>query len=371
MPSNFSFDLATTPLSDSLLDRVERPVLKGLQAMGLKKTKFIVGLFVASGIAIASLAIIWLGMSRFLEKGKHYVTYFNESVQGLNRDAPVKYRGVPIGRVESIRVAPDGKLIEVVLKIEEPQTLDKDIVTQLMLVGITGSMFIELDRKKEGEPDFSPHLSFPAKYPVVASKPSDIRKLFRGLDDVLTQIKALNLGGISDNIRLTLDNINQMIADADIKGLSTNLNSALESINHTLDIRRWDKIVVSLEEAGQSLNVLMEKGDRSLNLLENSLMGVKGIVAENRKTINMAIGDFRLAVKNANDLFQKGSSLVSGTDNSLSHIRRHLLVVAQNLEKASENLSLLIDLITDQPSQLVFGEPPVPRKVESKNKKKP
>jgi len=38
-----------------------------------------VGLFVAGGIAFVLLAIIWLGMSRFFEKGQYYVTYFNES----------------------------------------------------------------------------------------------------------------------------------------------------------------------------------------------------------------------------------------------------------------------------------------------------
>jgi len=41
--------------------------------------KFTVGLFVAGGIAFVLLAIIWLGMSRFFEKGQYYVTYFNES----------------------------------------------------------------------------------------------------------------------------------------------------------------------------------------------------------------------------------------------------------------------------------------------------
>ncbi len=158
---------------------------KGRPLMASQKTKFAVGLFVATGIGVASLAIIWLGMSRYLEKGQYYVSYFNESVQGLEIDSPVKYRGVAIGRVDSIGVAPDAKLIEVVLKIESGQPLQSDLVAQLKSVGITGIMFVELDRKKEGEPDRSPSLSFPAKHPVVASKPSGISELLTGLDDAL------------------------------------------------------------------------------------------------------------------------------------------------------------------------------------------
>ena len=84
--------------------------------MASHKLKFSVGLFVATGIGFALLAIIWLGMSRIFEKGQYFVTYFNESVQGLDMESPVKYRGVAIGRVQTIGVAPDSKLIEIVLK---------------------------------------------------------------------------------------------------------------------------------------------------------------------------------------------------------------------------------------------------------------
>jgi phospholipid/cholesterol/gamma-HCH transport system substrate-binding protein len=42
-----------------------------------------------------------------------------------------------------------------------------------------------------------------------------------------------------------------------------------------------------------------------------------------------------------------------------------LVIVAHNLEKASENLNQIMDTLADQPSQLLFGEPPVPRNVET------
>lgn len=311
--------------------------------MASKKTKFTVGLFVASGIGFALLAIIWLGMSRFLEKGQYYVTYFNESVQGLDVESPVKYRGVSIGRVQSISVAPDSKLIQVVLKIESGQTLDSDLVAQLKVVGITGSMFVELDRNKKDEPDRSPPLSFPSEYPIVASRPSEISELVRGIDDVINQIRSVDLEGISEKIKLNLDNINQMIDDANVKGISKNIESSLERVSNILDSRRWNKIVASVE---------------------NTMVGVEGIVAENQKTIKTAVQDFGQAMEEANTLLEKGSSLVSGTADSHSHLRRHLLLIAQNLEKASENLQRLVDLLADHPSQLMFGQPPLPRKVE-------
>ena len=494
--------------------------------MASQKTKFSVGLFVAAGIGIAIVAIIWLGVSRFFEKGQYYVAYFNESVQGLDKDSPVKYRGVSIGRVESIGVAPDSRLIQVVLKIESVQTLEVDIVAQLKSVGITGSMFVELDRKKKGEPDRSPPLSFPSEFPIVASKPSDISELLRGIDDVLNQIRSLDLGGISDKVKIALDSINQAIADANVKGISANIGSVISDAGRILDDERWDRIMVSVEEASQSLNTTMNKADRSMSRVKNTVALVEGVVVSKEKTIKAAIEGFRKAMENANlflkkgtllagrvdgiiaeeedtikrtfedfkmtleninqaiadanikgistniesasasidhildserwgrimvsveeasqslnammdkanrsmslveglvsekeeaikaaiedfkiamenanlilkkgisiagrvdgiiaeeedtikktlenaNLFlEKGASLVSKTDDSLDHLKNYLLVTGQNLVKASENLNQLIGLLADHPPQLLFGEPPSPRKVEPEIYKK-
>jgi len=85
---------------------------------------------------------------------------------------------------------------------------------------------------------------------------------------------------------------------------------------------------------------------------------------DKQATIKAAIEDFKLAMENANIFLEKGSSLVSATDDSLAHLKRHLLVIAQNLEKASDNLNRVVELLADQPSQLLFGEPPSPRIVE-------
>jgi phospholipid/cholesterol/gamma-HCH transport system substrate-binding protein len=337
--------------------------------MASQKTKFTVGIFLASGITIGVISVILLGMSRFLEKGNYYVTYFNESVQGLDADSPVKYRGVPVGRVESIAVAPDSKLIKVVLKIESGQTLDRDLVAQLKAVGITGAMFVELDRRKPGAPDHSPPLSFPSEYPIVASEPSDIRQIFQGLDEIVNKVNRLDLEGIVQKIKNNLDRIDQTIADADVKGLSRNLEAGLQGVRRIADSERWETILASVEEATKSLNTLLERGNRGLAAAERTLEDVQGIVGDKQQAVRTALDDFRKAMENANLLLEKGSSLVSDSDDTLSRLRRHLLVTGQNLEKASDSLNQLLELVTRQPSQLLFGEPPAPRKVEPDSEK--
>ena len=332
--------------------------------MANQKTKFTVGLFITGGVIIAVLAIIWLGVSRIFEKGRLYATYFDESVQGLAIDSPVKYRGVPVGRVVEINVAPDSKLIEVILKVETDQEIGRDVVAQLRLVGITGSMFIELDQLKEGDPDRSPTLDFPSNYPIIASRPGEISELLQGVDEVLQHIQTFDLEGVSDRIKLTLDSTNRMITDAKMEKISTDLGKSLENLNIILDPNRWKGILSSIESAGQFLDQVMAKALSNLDQLQSTLVKVDGIVSENEQSIQLTINDLRAALDQANRFFNSGALLVENTGESIYQLQENLHVMANNISKASENLNQLIESLAENPSRLLFTQEPSPRVLE-------
>lgn len=332
--------------------------------MASQRTKFAVGLFLAGGMGIAVVAFIWLGMSRFLEKGNYYVTYFNESVQGLDIDSPVKYRGVPVGRVERIQVAPDSKLIQVILKIETGQPLERDITAQLKSVGITGTMFIELDRRKRDEPDRSPPLSFPSEYPIVASKPSDISQLLQGIDDVIGKVNRIDFDGIGLKLKQNLDRIEQTVSEANVKGISGRVEANLEALGRILEDKRLKALPAVLEQASASLNTLLVKANDAATAAERAFTNVEGILADRQESIRATLDGLKKAVENANTLLEKGSSLVAGTDETVNDLKRDLLFTMQNMARASESLNRLIELLIDQPSQLLLGDAPTPRKIE-------
>ena len=353
--------------------------------MATQKTKFAVGLFITCGLIMVLLAFVWLGVSRIFETGRYYVAYFDESVQGLDVDSPVKYRGVSIGRVESIEVAPDSRLIQVVLKIETGQQLTEDIVAQLKVAGITGSMFLDLDRKKPDEPDQSPSIEFPSEYPIISSKPSNINELLEGAANALNQISSLDLEGISAKIKLTLDNVNQVIEDADIKGISSNIKLSVDNINNIVDRKNWDGIISSLEDAGTSINEILDHTDGILASLETSVGSLEGIMSQagnsvarvdnplstvervtvdKEESIKKALDDFRAAMENARAFMEKGILLMDNTDDSISDLSLNLSNTARNLEKASENINRLIEEVSEQPSRLIFRDPPPERETE-------
>ena len=66
---------------------------------------FVIGALVLIGRGAADTAV----HPHVFSKPGHFVAYFNESVQGLDVGSAVKLRGVPLGRVKSIRVHYDRK----------------------------------------------------------------------------------------------------------------------------------------------------------------------------------------------------------------------------------------------------------------------
>jgi phospholipid/cholesterol/gamma-HCH transport system substrate-binding protein len=321
--------------------------------MAKRRTKFFVGLFMAVGISIALVAIIWLGMSKFLEKGNRYAIYFDESVQGLSVDSPVKYRGVAIGRVEWIRVAADSRLIEVVIIIETDLKPEDDMVAQLKVVGITGSMFIELDRVKDDLAFSSPKLNFPTEYPVLVSRPSDISELFRGIDQIVQKINALDIAGISDRIKTTLDQLNKSVTDADLAEISDSIQKVLKNINQT---------VVDLDTRTISADIKTVIANANENLDPGKWEKVIGGIEEAVLSVDKVINNTNQVLDNTKILLTNAAGVVDETESGIVQLNRHLLVVGQELEQASGNLNRMLDQLAEQPSQLLFGEPP-PRRL--------
>ena len=67
--------------------------------MAAPTNHFKLGLFVIISFSAAVVTGIALGSEAMKKETTKYHTYFNESVQGLDVGAPVKFRGVTIGSV--------------------------------------------------------------------------------------------------------------------------------------------------------------------------------------------------------------------------------------------------------------------------------
>lgn len=328
------------------------------------RTQFTVGLFVTVGILIGIVAFVWLGASRYLERGRLYSAYFDESVQGLIKDSPVKYRGVTVGRVASIDVAPDSRLIRVLMEIEQAYSLDVNTAAQLKAVGITGAMFIELDIASEKDKELSPRLSFPSEYPVVPSKPSEIRLILEGVDDLMKQFKSLDLKGISEKTRALLDSAGKTIADANIKELSEALRKSVDRFNAFAASDAWDKIPASLEKASEELKNITAKASETVDSAKRTASQIEKTAVDTAPDLKEAMLKTRKAASDAAALFLEARAAVKGSGKSVAEITERLAPVLEGLESTVERLKELVERLSDNPSGILFRNAPAPSKPE-------
>ena len=295
--------------------------------MARQKTNLIIGLFVILGVLMGVVAIIWVGATSYFQKGATYVSYFDESVQGLQLNSAVKFRGVDVGLVESIRVAPDNRNIGVVMKINMRDDLQKNTMAQLKSAGITGIMFVELDLRKPEEPDLSPKIDFPSEYPIIPSRPSELQRLVAGVNDIVQKFNQVDAKGISDQLIATTKSLEELIKGKEITSILARVDAAAGNLDRLT--ARADKI---LGEAGL---------DKTLAEARETIKGAQATLA----TINDQVLGMQLPA----------------TLGKTREIGRELQATSQNLRQSSETLEMLLQRIYDRPSDLLFGKPPKKR----------
>jgi phospholipid/cholesterol/gamma-HCH transport system substrate-binding protein len=285
---------------------------------------FIVGLFVTVSFLLLAAVIIWIGASKFFQQGEMYVTFFGESVQGLNKDSEVKYQGVKVGLVEEIAIAPDNKTVAVYMIINLKDDLTEKVVAQLTMTGITGLMFVNLEPRKPGEPDLSPKIEFATEYPVIPSKPSDISQIISGIREAVDEIKRADIDGTIKAIKDAAAGINNVVKGKDFRNIlaktdaaATYLRNSLEKIDQSLAEGKLDKVLVTAQNAFKDVGALVEGLGSEVG---------KSQIPETIKKVRLTVDDAK--------------------------------VLMENLKQTSRTLDRLIERLYYRPSDVLFGKAP-------------
>jgi phospholipid/cholesterol/gamma-HCH transport system substrate-binding protein len=328
--------------------------------MASLKTKFSVGLFLIIGIAVVILSVIWLGMSHYFEEGRFLVAYFDESVQGLDKDSPVKYRGVHIGRVQKIGVAPDGQLIEVVLLIEseiQPQQDTRNSVAKLKSVGITGLMFIELEQLGGRPPDVAPPFEFTPPYPVLPTRTSEIAKLFKGIEDVIALFRDLDANAITAQLTQALRTINKTIEQARIETLLSGVHDSVTKFQEMVEPAPFRQMLASIDEAADSVENMADNADGGIDEIRRAVNGLDSVISASGEDIRQITADLSTTAEQIKLAMQIATGLINNTDRQLVSVQQQIILTLQRIERTTNTMNRFLELIASQPSQLVFGKP--------------
>ena len=292
--------------------------------METKVNYTIVGVFVlVFSIALIG-GVIWLGAgAEYRKTYDHYIVYMNESVAGLSPNAPVRYRGVAVGRVEDISILPDRpEAVRLLLEIEHGIVIRQDVVAMLRSQGLTGIATIELSGGSVQSPVL--HAESGEKYPVIRSAPS----LMVRLDMAITPLLA-NLGKSIDSLNATLSAKNRSNLSSILSDLAK-LSHALAQRSGEIDagVASASKMLANSEKASESLPQLMTRIEKTSDEL--------GLMA-----------------KDATRSSEAARRAITHVDATVPEL--HALI--NELRGLSASLKRVSDDIEKNPSMLVYGRP--------------
>jgi len=256
------------------------------------------GLFTVVLAAALVAAGLWFRRDdiRFVQ----YVVTTASSVAGLKVEAPVRYRGVDVGRVESIRIEPgvSGR-ISIRIGVQEDTPITRSTYAQLGYQGVTGLAYVALDdegaskellKAEGGEPpriDLRPSI-FDSSLDVVAAVKQLSGRMNELLNEENRKLLTRMLGGIEQASRQTAALAERLQPGArefpSLMGDARGALADLSRLSRKLEERSaaLDRMAASLEEVGVAarsfndetlprLNALVEQLNRDTRSLDRVL----------------------------------------------------------------------------------------------------
>ncbi|MDB4944622.1 MAG: Paraquat-inducible protein [Labilithrix sp.] len=309
------------------------------------------GLFVIVGFACAVVAAVVLGIAGTRKTTVDYHSYFNESVQGLELGSPVKFRGVTIGNVAAIEIAPDHRMVDVISRLDVADIkrmgltetvhgtalkkdrfmIPADLRAQLGSQGITGVKFVAIDFfDVKGNPP--PQLPFNTPQNYIPAAPS----MMKNLEDTVT--KAMErLPEMVDAVVMIMGRVDRMLATLEKQDVAGKAASTLGHADETLTtvqatIARIDKANLG-DKAAETITQLTAAVNR-MNGVIDRLDGDKGLLA---------------SAQQATEAFGEMGRNGRGT-------QRDLEATLRDVSEAAEAIRSLTEALERDPDMLLKGK---------------
>jgi phospholipid/cholesterol/gamma-HCH transport system substrate-binding protein len=229
-----------------------------------------------------------------------YLVTTTSSVTGLKVEAPVRYRGVDVGRVEAIGIEPGGAgRISIRVGVQDETPVTRSTYAQLGYQGVTGLAFISLDddgssteplkaagdglARIEMHPSiFDSGMDLVAAARELSNRVSDLlnednRKLIRrtliGIEQASRQTAAL-----AERLQAGTDGVPALVGDA--RGTMADISKLARKLEERS--AAFDRMASSLEEVGTAsrsfndetlprINALVEQLQRETRALDKVL----------------------------------------------------------------------------------------------------
>ena len=301
---------------------------------------------------VVSLAVLLATVLLFLQRARsraviEMVTYTRENVSGIDISSPVRYRGVPLGRVTEVRVDPRSRTIQIdfevfldrlntvganVKRIRETADLEGIFLRlRAQVIGnpVTGEAYLLLDAPENPPPALD--LGFKPDRAYIPSMPTTLSAIRDRVPEVLERAEAALqvLENIVVRIPDSLDrsdrfftNIERIVQQSDLPALSADSRKFFASTS------------VQIEQIASELEGMIGNQGRLVALIDEARSAVK---AADLPATN-----------------QSARAAADQTTLAADDLRRSLPAIRDSLEQLRD----LARQLQEQPESVVYGPRP-------------
>lgn len=216
----------------------------------------VLGAFVLGAIALIIMTVLTFGADQLFQERRTFVMFFDGSLNGLQDGAPVRFRGINIGKVTDIKVILDHKTNELYMPVyaqitpdsvqeinlsKKQKTSEHQVLNELIQRGlrarlalqsiVTGMLYVELDLIEDAPLNYVKRDPRHPEIPTIPSKTEELSSMLNTGQEALEQIRDFMK---SPKLRKALDDISDTMhtgkdAMVDIQGAAASGRKMLDT----------------------------------------------------------------------------------------------------------------------------------------------
>ncbi len=329
--------------------------------MNQQKLKFRIGLFLLLAITLFVGSLFFFGLTSFFEKKTNFVSFFNESVRGLNKGSAVRFRGVEIGQVREIRLSLDdgttlmgipviyeidisrlqnklGVPVDISLKEHYENAVRDGLTAKLESSSmVTGQLYIDLNFRPQSAKGEAPRiLNGNLHYlPSVQSLLSDVTDQ---LLKIIGDISKINFPEISSNLNETIVTLDSVLESFESEKTAKNLNETLLSVQSFLGSGDVKGLIEDFGAAAGSVDELMTNLSTGKGALGEPLAATLKQMSDTATALDQISTNFTR-------ILESNTGPVADLERTLAEIR-----------DTATALQSLLEFLRRHPNALIFGK---------------
>jgi paraquat-inducible protein B len=325
--------------------------------MSIRANPTAIGAFLIGAVVLLVAGTATLASTAWFEKRSTFISFFEESVNGLEKGAPVKFQGVPVGNVTEILIQIDerDKTFQVPVQyeidltrlttqlgtfvnLEDGAVLRQQIAdglrAQLQMESIvTGQLYIELSYRPGAAP--AELETMRTAWPEIPTTPSLLAALGTGA------------GSLVADILRVLYQINEMLEDIDMPQINAAVMASAEAVERLVDSpaihAALDQVPGMTAQINQTMADVGRLAERASAVIDPLQLQIEGTATE----MTAALQALRGTLEESQGLLSTDSGIGYGLQETLASLR-----------DAADALTLLVNSLEQNPDMLVRGRKP-------------